>query len=814
MKQDNPILIERLRSLRVTERRLRETLVDDLRAFQKLDDCSFFTLPISSKEGISVASTCTALMALIDSNEVDELFPRKEPGSSELKESTPKLTGTSAATRQPARTAPKRSPARSSTKPKEQSQAADLRPTGMPTARNGMGATAGAQQIAPHTENHEAVAPLKELFEKVMQEKWASSDLNDLNAFTTCIVIRTAGFLVSAGILTRDEVSGLTHRHHDPPEGEKPRERNNAERELRKIEKPSLTDIIRITAEQADNSFRVERYPPKTAMAYWFVDGVTKARIEVAEQDWRRVANWSAQQFERQLSYVDSHNDALMDPPALAMAACLVSRIRKTSDTTSELSEISNSLPSRVELLHAVEQVFTKQSGSGIWHKHFPLFHFPGSGAADYCFSFEFLEAILIEFADMDILENPLVLEGIEKAVAWCRNNRFHYRKGNDTYAGWNAGGEVENLAAGMPEAWATASVHMFLAELEAAISHTLQKLILTRLRAEIPRETKLDNLIDVDLQFQGDRTSTLKTIIKEKLLPKNVDDESKIEKRAERGKESPGIFPSSLRTKPLSGARSALLFGPPGTSKTTFAEAVAEHLTWPFVIINPSDFLSKGLEQIYVRANEIFDDLMDLSGTVVLFDEMDALVQTRQSAQQESAGHKHAAPGLDVARQMLTTSMLPKLADLHKRARVMFFMATNHMQQLDPAITRPGRFDLLLCIGPPSWNYVLDGLGRVTKKDIPGRDLPGVQSRLRELAKADSTIKRLNRFTVADLKSFLHFLQDLKESKSLVEALERMTTAEFEGAVKEWTEKYITMHDESELLQEFADDFKASRVH
>src|SRR5208337_4391372 len=128
----------------------------------------------------------------------------------------------------------------------------------------------------------------------------------------------------------------------------------------------------------------------------------------------------------------------------------------------------------------------------------------------------------------------------------------------------------------------------------------------------------------------------------------------------------------------------SALLFGPPGTSKTTIAEVVAERLGWSLVVVTPSHFLSKGFEQIYVRANEIFEDLMDMSNVVILLDEMDALVQTRESprgndGQLGQGRGKGNTPGLDVTRQLLTTSMLPKLADLYKRAQVVFLMATNH---------------------------------------------------------------------------------------------------------------------------------------
>src|SRR5262249_51787126 len=142
---------------------------------------------------------------------------------------------------------------------------------------------------------------------------------------------------------------------------------------------------------------------------------------------------------------------------------------------------------------------------------------------------------------------------------------------------------------------------------------------------------------------------------------------------------------------------RSALLFGPPGTSKTSIVKALAKKIGWPFLEINPAHFLNEGLERIYVRADEVFEDLMDLSGVVVLFDEMDALVQKRKDEDKTSER-------LDVTRQFLTTSMLPKLSKLYERGGVLFFMATNYQSEFDEAIKRPRRFDLLLCMAPPPW--------------------------------------------------------------------------------------------------------------
>lgn len=742
-------LIEQLRALRAEERRLRTSLVDDLRAFQKKDDFSFFTGPWSNRKGISVASTCTGLMALIDSNELDKLVP---PTTNNI----PRKERTSA-----------------------------------PNAAKKQGID--DDPVDPKEQNTRAA---RELFAKIVKGTWASSGLEDLNAFTTCMVIRAAGFLLSTGRFDKNTFLELKHA---PAEKTDTTPRGEVGKALASQLEPSLQEIIQAVALGERRSFSVPGYPPKTTMAYWFIDGITKAQIDIPVNAWKPIVDWAANEFYQQLAYVVSGNDPLMDPASLAMAACLTRRIRKTCAEKDELLEFTERLPSRVELVHAIHEVFAKQTDSGIWHKAFPLFHFPGSGAADYCFSFEFLEAILIEFAEFDILAQPNILESISRAVNWCENNRFKYQERGDTYYGWNAGGAVENLVAGKPEAWATGAVHMFLAELDIAISKLLDKLVLSKFGVDRPRATSLSRwskLINVDLQLQSNETTTLKDLIEEELI--------------KTGQSCTAEKPPS---QPLSGRRSALLFGPPGTSKTTMVKAIAERLGWPFLLITPSHFLSNGLDGIYVRANEIFQDLMEVSGVVILFDEMDALAQKRGNAE------------LDVTRQLLTTSMLPKLAELHDQARVIFLMATNHReglderQGLDEAIIRPGRFDLLICVGPPSWDRKLKGLSEILKKEKDKdkdkdkdkeKSIDSIKKALTKLSSSAKTKQRLDRFTVADVSNFLEHLK-LTRGGNLSAAL-NMPKTEFEEVVSEWAKNYIALSDGSDLLKEHKKDMKASR--
>ena len=82
---------------------------------------------------------------------------------------------------------------------------------------------------------------------------------------------------------------------------------------------------------------------------------------------------------------------------------------------------------------------------------------------------------------------------------------------------------------------------------------------------------------------------------------------------------------PSKL-PRPQNKNMSALLFGPPGTSKTTVAKALAQKLDWPIVMLSPGTFIERGLEYIEAQAKIVFDQLLQLARTVVLFDECDEL--------------------------------------------------------------------------------------------------------------------------------------------------------------------------------------------
>jgi hypothetical protein len=456
---------------------------------------------------------------------------------------------------------------------------------------------------------------------------------------------------------------------------------------LSRLKSKSLQEIA--VDMSADLSrFQINNYPPAAAVLYWFVDGVSHSGIALPEKDWTTLCAFATAEFGRQRSLAVASHAAMMDPVAVAMAACLCARLRTISKglKLKMTNKHHKMLPSTVELASAVVDVFNEQTLSGIWPKYFPLFHYQDAGS-NFCFTFELLEAVFVEFAGARdrLLTEPAVLVGLERAVQWCEANRLKCAEKDPatgdpmSYEGWNSGGYLDTLRKGQPESWATAVVHMFLRELVDGLSRCIQQRLLDKYSATRPGTDKgIRKLLDIDLLLVPRRKgliSTLENSIIHTFLTYKGDN-------AERLRKLP------IEKEPLS----ALLFGPPGTSKTEVAKAVAADLGWPLVEIDPSHFLKDSFQNLYVQAETIFEDVMDMCGVVVLFDEMDALVQKRDSG-----------TPLDTESKFLTTYMLPKLARLHDRGQIAFMMATNFVGNFDDAIKRAGRFDYLLCMGPPT---------------------------------------------------------------------------------------------------------------
>ncbi len=143
----------------------------------------------------------------------------------------------------------------------------------------------------------------------------------------------------------------------------------------------------------------------------------------------------------------------------------------------------------------------------------------------------------------------------------------------------------------------------------------------------------------------------------------------------------------------------SAILFGPPGTTKTTIVKSMAQGLEWPLVTLSPGTFIRDGLEHVERRAIEVFAHLRDLVRVVVLFDECDELFRARGGAVDAGNSSNEAIRSISA---FMTASMLPKLQDLRDNGQAFFVIATNYFDQIDPAAGRIGRIDRVVGVSWP----------------------------------------------------------------------------------------------------------------
>jgi ATP-dependent metalloprotease FtsH len=137
------------------------------------------------------------------------------------------------------------------------------------------------------------------------------------------------------------------------------------------------------------------------------------------------------------------------------------------------------------------------------------------------------------------------------------------------------------------------------------------------------------------------------------------------------------------------------LFYGPPGTGKTMLAKAVATEAAVPFYAMSGSDFI-----QMYVgvgasRIRDLFKKAKKTEKAVIFIDEIDAIGKKRGKSPNASNDE----------RDQTLNALLTEMSGFHERMGIVVIAATNRLDTLDEALTRPGRFDRLIEIGLPDIN-------------------------------------------------------------------------------------------------------------
>ena len=154
---------------------------------------------------------------------------------------------------------------------------------------------------------------------------------------------------------------------------------------------------------------------------------------------------------------------------------------------------------------------------------------------------------------------------------------------------------------------------------------------------------------------------------------------------------------------------RGVLLVGPPGCGKTLLAKAVAGEADVPFFSISGSDFVEMFVGVGASRVRDLFKQAKDSSPCIIFLDEIDAVGRRRGSGF-SSGGHDE--------REQTLNAILVEMDGFDSSDQVIVLASTNRADVLDPALTRPGRFDRSVQVHLP------DILGRVEILKVHSRKI------------------------------------------------------------------------------------------
>ncbi|MFY9141262.1 MAG: CDC48 family AAA ATPase, partial [Thermacetogeniaceae bacterium] len=280
----------------------------------------------------------------------------------------------------------------------------------------------------------------------------------------------------------------------------------------------------------------------------------------------------------------------------------------------------------------------------------------------------------------------------------------------------------------------------------------------------EVTAQDFLDALTDVEPSATREFSMELPTVNWD-----NVGGLKEIKEKLEALVEWPFNYPHLYQHYKLQAPKGILLSGPPGTGKTLLAKALAKKSKLNFLPVDTPLLFSHWMGETEKALHEVFKKARQASPCILFFDEIDALAPKRQGGEKAVTAR-------------LVSQFLMELDGLEELKEVVVLAATNRIDMIDPALLRPGRFDVVLEFPLPDLNDRLQIL-RVHLKDRPlGSDV-----KLAEIAAATEGMTGSDLQAIADRAAFISMAEVVRsrqvddngqwciEQKHLVQAMEEL---------------------------------------
>jgi hypothetical protein len=367
-------------------------------------------------------------------------------------------------------------------------------------------------------------------------------------------------------------------------------------------------------------------------------------------------ADWCHSLIEREIAHASANNETDFDPAELIHAIAV--------------AVLSTSAPNVAEISDAIIKAKHGARSDGSWSPGQP-YYTEGRFLGAYAITSDVIRTLVnainrhpdITAAD-DIFENY---------VSWLERTKTSVTWENWLWEGWTSERSRER---NMIDLRATTLAADALLDIRSLWEYRLWQLCARRFTAVQP-DTGLKDIDPVDLGAQ--HKHRLHRRLWKMARTAELDDDGRAE-------------------------YSLVLHGPPGSSKTALAQALSKEM-WrtlrhfeggrpPRLLrITPADFTGHGEDRVDSEARSIFELLGHVRGVTIFFDEIDDLL------------HKRSVARTLQFMELIIPAMLNRLADLRKacpRQQICFLIATNYVENIEPALLREGRIDAVIPVVYP----------------------------------------------------------------------------------------------------------------